>query len=249
MTPFVRSRVEQTLGELVASHEAGAFVYWRHNREVHDGRARAIAEYYAANNYDAGPQPLVVGTLPGGESYLLDGQHRLRAGELLGDAARRVAVEVVYENCADEAALRRLFRLINIGTPVPLQSYDEEVAAFIAATAPTIRTRWPRAYSRAEGASRPWFTDASLAHHLGNARCREGLMLGVLTPESFVEELEAVCEDVENDYRADPGAAGRRYGTTRATTVYPRALEKGFCAGVMVEWGDHVAGRIIMRLA
>ena len=89
MTPLVRTRVEQTLGELVKSHEAGGFVYWRHNREVHDGRARAIAEYYAANNYDAGPQPLVVGTLPGGESYLLDGQHRLRAGELLGDAARR----------------------------------------------------------------------------------------------------------------------------------------------------------------
>ena len=43
MTPLVRTRVEQTLGELVKSHEAGGFVYWRHNREVHDGRARAIA--------------------------------------------------------------------------------------------------------------------------------------------------------------------------------------------------------------
>lgn len=180
---------------------------------------------------------------------MLDGQHRLRAGAILGPAASAICVEVVYEACPDEAALRRLFRLINLGTPVPLQYYDEEVAAFVAATAPLVRARWPLSYSAAPGASRPWFSDASLARHLGNARCREGVMLGVLTPEAFLDELAAVCEEVEGDYKADPGAAGRRYGTTRAPTVFPRALDKGFCAGVMVEWGDHAAGRVIMRLA
>lgn len=202
-----RTRVVQTLGELVAAYDAGAFVRWRHNRDVSEGRARAIADYYAANEFDAGPQPLVIGVLPGGAAYLLDGQHRLKAGTILGADAHRVEVEVVHEQCADETSLRRLFRLINIGTPVPLQYYDEEVAAFVAVTAPLVKARWPLAHSSKPGVSRPWFTDGSLAHHLGNARCREALMLGVLTPEGFVEELAAVCEDVEGDYRADPGAA------------------------------------------
>jgi hypothetical protein len=239
-----RRRQMQTLGELVATHNAGRFAHWRHNRDVDDRRARAIADHYTANGFNAGPQPIIIGILPSGATYLMDGQHRLRAGALLLGEARNVEVEVVHEPCVDDDALRGLFRLINIGTPVPAQYYNEELARFIAETAALIKARWPRAYSGSPGAPRPWFSDQSLAHNLGGAWCREAIVRGAMGPQAFVEELAVVCREVEDDFRNSPDAASRRYATTRAPTVFSRALERGFCAGVMVEWGDYVAGRL-----
>jgi len=242
-----RRRYHQSLAEAVRAFEEGKFSLWEYNREINDRQAQAIAEYAAANGYDLGPQPLILGALPDGRHYLLDGQHRLRAGALLGADAAHVEIELVIEQCDDAAALRRLFRLINIGTPVPARYYDEEVEAFVAAAAPAIKRRWAAAYSAAAKTPRPWFSDVSLQHHLAGASCREALMLGLLTPECFIAELEELCRDIDRDYQTAPAAAARRYHTVNAPTVYPRAYDKGFSAGVLIEWGEAVARRIIEK--
>jgi len=242
-----RRRLNQTLGDVCREFDKGTIQLWQHNREVNDRRAQAIATHIAENGFDSGPLPLVLGELPDGNIFLIDGQHRLRAGHYLGEAAARVEIEVVIDKCADDAALRKLFRTINIGTPVPLRYYDEELGAFIAATAPLIKRRWAGAYSPSMATTRPRFTDTSLQHQLGVARCREAIIHGLMSPEKFVAELELLCHDVETDYRLNPEGAGRRYGTTTTPTVYPKAFERGFCAGVMHDWGDNVAYRILAR--
>ncbi len=240
-----RLRFVQSLKLTVNQFECGVFQLWEHNREINDKRAYAIASYVTANDLDIGPQPLILGVLPDGRHYLLDGQHRLRAGQFLGEAAAFVETEIIIESCRDEEELRKLFRVVNIGTPVPLQYYDEEMNTFITKTVPLVKRRWAAAHSKATSTTRPWFTDISLQVQLGNGRCREALMLGLLTPEKFLAELEQLCKDVEEDYKTNPAGAARRYSTINTPTVYARAYEKGFCAGVVHGWGELVAIRLI----
>ena len=244
-----RKRENTTLGKLVEDYHQGKFSLWEYNRKINTRRAATIADYYITNNYDAGPQPFIIGVLPNGSAVILDGQHRLYAGNLLKENANIIDIEVVYEYCLNEDQLRKTFRLINIGTPVPIAYYDQEVLEFAQKTSILIKARWPKAYSRSSSATRPWFTDNSLEEHLGNTRCREALILGVLTPEGFLEELITVCQEIEKSYKTNSSAANKTYSTTKAETIFPKALEKGFCAGVMTKWGEYVADRMILQIA
>jgi hypothetical protein len=244
-----RKRENTTLGNLVSDYHQKKFSLWEYNRKINTNRAHAIASYYINNNYDAGPQPIIIGVLPNGSAVILDGQHRLYAGDLLKENANIIDIEVIYEYCLNEEQLRKTFKLINIGTPVPIAYWEQEVNTFVRETSIKIKNRWPKAYSKSSSATRPWFTDNSLEENLGNNRCREALILGVLTPEGFLEELIAVCQEIEKSYKTNPSDANKRYSTTKTETVFPKALEKDFCAGVLVRWGEYVADRMILQIS
>jgi hypothetical protein len=243
-----RRRQIQTLGELVAAHGSGGFTLWAYNRAVDGARARTIANSYSSAAYDAGPMPLVIGQLPDGSAYLLDGQHRLAAGKLLGPRAALVEIEVVYEPCADDADLRRVFRLINSGTPVPAAYYDDSMAEFIGRAYTLMKDRWRLAHAVSDKPKRPNFSEASVRLCLDNPTCRDAVGRGLLTPGILIQELERVSLEVDLAYRRSPELAADRYGTKGFPTLYPVAVRKGFCAGLILAWGLRIADDLLQRV-
>lgn len=250
-----RRRVITSLGDLGNIYRAGGFTHWEHNRDVDEGHARAAAAYYESHNYNAGPQPIVIACLPRALSpgnvsraFLMDGQHRLRAGAIMGQAAAAlVAVEVVYEECADEAAVRELFSLINRGAPVPARYYLELLRNFIAEVTPLIKKRWPQAVATSKAPRRPQFSDVSIATQLDNDRCRKGIQSGAITPTEFVVQLSKLCDEIENEYKTDHNSASRKYKTPAPSIILQAAIAKKFYAGIEAAWGYETADRILKQ--
>ena len=251
-----RRRTLINLQSLVEIYEAGGFTLWEYNRAIDEKRAQAVATHCVAHGHNMGPLPIVIACLPPHEAmcdvgsdaraFLVDGQHRLRAGAIMGrDAAALVEVEVVYEECADDGAVMELFSLINRGTPVPARYHEKLLREFIAVVRPLIKQQWPSAISTTKGKpNRPNFNDASIAEQLDNKLCSQGLLDGTITPTVYVGLLIRLCDRVKDEYVADPNAAALKYDAPVEKTVYKSAGIKKFYAGMNKKWGEAAASLV-----
>ena len=258
-----RRRTLTNLKNLVEIYEAGGFTLWEYNRVIDESRAQVVATHCVTHGHNMGPLPIVIACLPppsheamcdvgcDARAFLVDGQHRLRAGAIMGrDAAALVEVEVIYEECTDDGAVMELFSLINRGTPVPARYHDKLLREFTAEVGPLIKLQWPLAFSTTKGnPKRPNFNDTSIADQLDNKLCSQGLLDGTITPTVYVGLLIRLCDRVKDEYEADPNAAALKYTAPIDGVIYKTAEIKKFYAGIEKKWGKAAAGLVTQAQA
>lgn len=235
-----------TLAQLV---RLGEIEFWYQNREVDEGRAAAIAAGIAAAQ-DFGPNPIVIAEVAprgaagtaaragaaGGQMLAVDGQHRLRACQLMGED-KTITVPVCVCRCDNERDVRALFRIVNAGTPVPLSYYDEEAAAFAEAFADMLVERWPGVEGKGSTAQRPRHTRRGLIDHICSLPAvREGAALGRL--DASVALRLAVEQNAEMEVLAREGSAVRLRQLQITQGILARAERLGFYLGLRPGWSD-----------
>lgn len=243
----VRTYQVTSLWEACQSHAAGTFAMWPHNRHLDDARADRIAAALRAQaRPDIGPQPLVI-AVTGGAQYLIDGQHRLAAGSRLEEPlARAIEVLISREPCPTDADVRRMFKLVNCGTPVPMAFFDDDVAQFAGRLAALVAEQWPGAESKNPTAQRPRFVRARLVVTLGDSPpTREGAAAGRLDPAEALAEATTMNDEAREYFTAPTTKTGaRRAHQLRGEALIARAEASGFFLGLYLDWPNQLMARL-----
>lgn len=223
-------------------HEA-----WEYNRQVDGDRAARIADAQAANLEEGNgrqaasvmlPTPITF-CLQGGKRLLMDGQHRVRALQLLrerGLALDQIDVLVCELTCGTPEDVENAFVRINCGTPVPAEYYskkvrrvlddfgDEFVQEFPAAISASLRPQRPNANIGI--AKTEMSTHIPLRDAIIDGRVKAKDLMDILRAENSIEEKVA---------------AGKPRGVT--PLMLDRAKKSGFFLGLRSGWPIAVAAR------
>jgi len=236
-----------SLTELLNQYTTGKIHLWVHNRDINNMRAKRLADAITSSR-NIGPVPIIIADCQDGKQYVLDGQHRLAASRYVPTViADTLQVWVSTTICADEEQVRKLFRIVNSGLPVPPKFYDEDLLRIATRTSELIILRWPLAISDKKP-QRPRFTQKILIDSFCSDAYHKLLRNGHLTPENIIKYIIEINEGVKELYNTNPITAHSKYGTKKNPTLIYRAEKIDFFAGLNVTWSDDVA-TLITRAA
>lgn len=220
---------------------------WDDNRELVDGRAQKLAQvekelHLNTGRYEFSITPVVVGQL-GLKYYLLDGQHRARAWDLLGRPAdTEWVVHVVV--CASREAVEQTFLWVNSGTPVPSAYFDKRIRAALTDFLDMLEREYPSATSTTKAPHRPRYNRELKRDEMSSYNpLRDALMDKKLTPEDLLSAALEINQEQANRYANDKKARDRQ-----SKKCYETAEKMGFYLGLDVGWPITVAIKAIGKI-
>ncbi len=237
-----------TLVCLVAGRDIAALwkavVPWEGNRPIDERRARWLAKAEkrlkeTQGRYEFSSPPTTLG-LYGADLFLIDGQHRHRAFELLGAPPdSEWLIHVV--KCSSLDMVAQHFEWLNSGTPVPPGYYDKQIRETIDEALALVARQWPDIL--AEGKTRrPKLTRVDARNALSEVRAvYEGIRFGQLTADGLYGAVFAANERQAGIYEDDPGLEKSR-------TCLEAAKKKGFFLGLVDNWAGQVGAEISAQL-
>jgi hypothetical protein len=244
MTEGKRTYKIHTAAEVVVMRAAGAFSLWKGNRHLSEKRAIRIADDVLKTG-DFGPMPIVIGKV-GLAGFVVDGQHRLRAAQLLdADTADRAMMCLCWENCADIADLTLLFRTTNCGTPVPPSHWDNDVTLFCDELANAIREHWGcDVFSENKTSQRPRITAAALNCVIDSCpETREAAATHCLSVENALKKIVQM-----NDLAERLFTGGGKLGALKQEKISPAMLNTAtklkFFVGLQKDWLYNLIARL-----
>jgi hypothetical protein len=223
--------------ELLERFRSGRIRLWALNREIDLPRARAIAR-----SLDQCSEPWALGPVPvqlaatGGETFILDGQHRIAA---LGLVARpeKFQVFVVESALASPDELMAEFEKINCGAPVPATYWCEKMASELGRFLDELSRAFPgtETVSSLSRTSRPrWFRAKVLASLNECSALIEALRAGEVNSRGLL-----AAAFVEND-RVSALAASNAFPDLRPRCL-KMAASTNFYLGLDKIWPLRVA--------
>ncbi len=232
-----------TAAEVVARWDSGQFALWSGNRHVTESRVARIAAE-VAQGCDFGPMPIVIGRIPtqkngSGGGFVIDGQHRLRAAKLLSaEVAARTELCICWEECKTDADLKRLFRKVNCGTPVPPSHWDDDVLIFSRGLAQAIRHHWcDSVISDKDTCCRPRITEAALFAAIDDCReTREAAALRRLSVESALEKIVRMNTLHKSMYTGDGARRALSDSGVKTAAMFESAKKLKFYVGLRFGW-------------
>jgi hypothetical protein len=231
----------ETAHKLRSMWGQGEIKLWEGNREVDLARAKRIAQALELDS--TGVTPIVVAEFER-RLLVIDGQHRLHAFiHLEQKRANEVEVLVCKTFCSSEQEVRRLFRVTNSGTPVPLSFFNEEVKAFAEEVADRLNVAHPGVITAKGKAQRPRITRRDFIERISSStHTRDGAAAGRLRAEEAEKEVQTMNRAAKRRFGADPDREAANYGATAILLARAKSLE--FYLGLDGSWVDTLMNRL-----
>lgn len=237
--------------QLIMMHASGSLVHYEWNRPVVASRARAIAETLKEPRRNCfGPAPMVIArrqvTDTFATNYIVDGQHRLEALLIADREAPEIVdaavVLVCWVTVESDEEVRREFKLVNQGTPVPAAYYNKEVGDVLSAAVATLAKAFPLAVATTDTWQRPKFGTRNTVECLSSqTSIRDSITLHGASAKDILafimRENDRLRAQFENDDVAESLALN--YGASAA--IVDRAVKSRFYLGIIKDWHAHVA--------